>query len=69
MKRFIEGLDRGQTSLLPACIDDNVDDDNPVRTIDAFVGMLDLAALGFEVGPEETGRPGRLSATMLRIYL
>ena len=69
MKRFIEGLDRSQTSLLPACIDDYVDGDNPVRAIDAFVGMLDLAALGFDVEPEETGRPGYHPATMLRIYL
>ena len=45
MTRFIKGLDRSQTSLLPACIDDYVDVDNPVRAIDAFVGMLDLGAL------------------------
>jgi transposase len=69
MKRFVEGLDRSQTTLLPACIDDYVDGDNPVRAIDAFVGMLDLAALGFDVDPEETGRPGYHPATMLRIYL
>ena len=47
MKRFIEGLDRSQTTLLPDCIDDYVDDDNPVRAVDALVDMLDLAALGF----------------------
>lgn len=69
MTRFIEGLDRSQTSLLPACIDDYVDDDNPVRAIDAFVDMLDLAALGFDVEPEPTGRPGYRPATMLKIYL
>ncbi len=46
MKRFIEGTDRGQTTLLPDCLDDYVDDSNPVRAIDAFVEMLDLAALG-----------------------
>ena len=58
MTRFIEGLDRDQTSLLPACIDDYVDERNPVRAIDAFVDILDLAALGFDVEPEPTGRPG-----------
>ena len=51
MKRFIEGLDRSQTILLPDCVDDYVDDDNPVRAVDAFVDMLDLAALGFDVEP------------------
>ncbi len=58
MTRFIEGLDRSQSTLLPECIDDYVGEYNPVRAIDAFVDMLDLAALGFDVEPEATGRPG-----------
>ena len=69
MKRFIEGLDRSQTTLLPDCIDDYVDEDNPVRAVDAFVEMLDLAALGFDVEPEATGRPGYHPATMLKLYV
>ena len=69
MKRFIEGLDRSQTTLLPECIDDYVDEENPVRAIDAFVDMLDLAALGFEVEAEATGRPGYHPALMLKIYV
>lgn len=69
MKRFMEGLDRGQTTLLPDCIDDYVAEDNPVRAIDAFVDMLDLAALGFDVEPEATGRPGYHPAVMLKIYV
>ncbi len=69
MTRFIEGLDRSQTCLLPACIDDYVDDHNPVRAIDAFIDMLDLAELGFDVVPEATGRPGYHPATMLKLYL
>jgi transposase len=69
MKRFIEGLDRSQTMLFPDCIDDYVDVDNPVRAIDAFVDMLDLAALGFDTEPEATGRPGYHPATMLKLYV
>lgn len=69
MTRFIEGLDRSQTSLLPACIDDYVDEHNPVRAIDAFVDMLDLAALGFDIEPEMTGRPRYHPAMMLKLYL
>ena len=69
MKRFIEGLDRSQTSLLPDCIDDYVGEDNPARAIDAFVDMLDLAALGFDVEAEATGRPGYHPSTMLKLYL
>ena len=69
MKRFIEGLDRSQTTLLPDCIDDYVDKDNPVRGVDAFVDMLDLAALGFDIEPEATGRPGYHPATLLKLYV
>ena len=69
MKRFIEGLDRSQTTLFPECIDDYVDADNPVRAIDAFVDMLDFAALGFDTEPEATGRPRYHPATMLKLYV
>ena len=69
MKRFIEGLERSQTSLLPACVDDYVDADNPVRAIDAFVDIMDLAILNFDVEPKATGRPGYHPATMLKLYL
>jgi transposase len=47
MKRFVEGVDRGQITLLPECLDDWVNEDNPVRVVDVFVDELDLAALGF----------------------
>ena len=58
MKRFVEGADRGQSTLLPECLDDWIDESNPVRVIDAFVEALDLARLGFDgVEPAATGRP------------
>jgi transposase len=69
MKRFIEGQDRNQSTLLPDCIEDYVEGDNPVRAVDAFIDMLDLATLGFNVEPEATGRPGYHPATMLKLYL
>ncbi len=53
MSRFIDEADRLQGALLPETIDEYVSEENPVRVIDAFVGALDLAALGFE-GVEET---------------
>jgi hypothetical protein len=37
MRRFIEEADRGQWTLLPGCLDDFIDESNPVRVIDAFV--------------------------------
>jgi len=35
MRRFVEGIDRGQTTLFPECLEDWIDEDNPVRVIDA----------------------------------
>jgi transposase len=37
MKRFVVGADRGQSTLLPECLDDFIDEGNPVRVIDATV--------------------------------
>ena len=48
MKRFVEGLDRGQGTLFPECLEDWIAEDNAVRVIDAFVEGLDLGGLGFE---------------------
>ena len=50
MKRFVEGEDRRQVTLLPECLDDYVAPDNPVRIVEAFVDELDLVALGFACG-------------------
>ena len=41
------GLDRSQTLLLPERLEDYVGPENPVRYLDAFVGTLNLHALGF----------------------
>src|SRR4028119_2177560 len=70
MKRFVEGEDRRQATLLPECLDDYVTEDNPVRIVDVFVDELDLAALGFAgIVPEVTGRPAYHPATLLKIYI
>ena len=69
MKRFVEGVDRGQSTLFPECLDDWIDEDNPVRVIDVFVDELDLGALDFGgVDPKATGRPvDPLEALRLRL--
>ena len=48
MRRFIEEADRGQSTLLPECLDDFIDEGNPVRVIDVFVDALDLAEMSFD---------------------
>src|SRR5262245_4047937 len=70
MKRFIEGSDRTQSTLLPECLDDWVHEINPVRVVDAFVDQLDLAELGFsDVEPAATGRPGYHPSPLLKLYI
>jgi transposase len=70
MKRFVEGEDRRQATLLPDCLDDYVTEDNPVRIVEVFIDELDLAALGFAgIVPEMTGRPSYHPATLLKIYI
>jgi hypothetical protein len=66
MRRFVEGVDRSQTTLFPESLEDWVDENNPVRVIDA----LDLRALGFGgVVPEATGRPSYHPAILLKLYI
>ena len=70
MKRFVEGTDRGQSTLFPECLEDWIGEDNPVRVIDAFVEELDLAELGFDgVDPEATGRPSYHPSVLLKLYI
>jgi transposase len=70
MKRFIPGADRGQSTLLPECLDDWVDESNPVRVVDAFVEALNLAELGFVgIEPAATGRPAYHPSVLLKLYI
>ena len=70
MKRFLVGADRGQSTLLPECLDEWIDESNPVRAVDAFVDALDLGKLGFEgVVPEVTGRPSYHPSALLKLYI
>jgi len=70
MKRFIEGEDRGQDTVLPELFDDYVTEDNPVRVVDVFVDELNLAFLGFtRVQPAKTGRPAYHPAVFLKLYI
>ena len=70
MAGFVEGVDRGQSTLFPALLDDYVAEENPVRAVDVFVSGLDLDKLGFVgVQPLDTGRPGYHPGTMLKLYI
>ena len=70
-RRYQEVQSRSQVMLLPACLDDYVSENNAVRAIDAFVGTLDLQALGFEHAEANcgVGQPAFDPALLLKLYL
>jgi transposase len=70
MRRFVEGTDREQSTLFPECLEDWIDENNPVQVIDVFVDELDLSELGFDgVAPEATGRPSYHPSVLLKLYI
>ena len=70
MTRFVEGVDRNQTTLFPESLDEYVSEDNPVRVIDLFVSQLELDKMGFSgTEPSDTGRPSYHPSTLLKLYI
>src|SRR4029077_11432278 len=71
-RTFKSALSREQPSLLPARVEDYVDQSNPVRAIEAYVCALDLEKLGFRhAGPGSAvvGQPAYDPADVLKLYL
>ena len=70
MKRYVEGENRSQATLLPEYLEDYIAQDNPARAVDAFVEELDLKVLGFAgADPAVTGRPSYHPAVLLKLYI
>src|ERR1700751_914668 len=66
----LRGPVRTEMQLLPACLDDYVPANAPVRFIESFVEGLDLPALGFaRTTAAATGRPPYHPADLLKLYL
>ena len=57
MRGFVQAADRQQTTLLPECLDDWVDEGNSIRAVDVFVDALELRDLGFD-GVDPAGAEG-----------
>ena len=63
-------MDRKQVVLFPEFIEDYIEDDNPVRFMDAFVDSLDLKKLEFKYSEtKDTGRPPYNPGDMLKLYI
>src|SRR3982074_3814890 len=70
MQGFVQGADRQQTTLLPECLDDWVDEGNSIRAVDVFVDALELRGLGFDgVDPAAPRRPAYHPSPMLKLYI
>ena len=70
MKRFVEGVERTQSTLFPDRLEDWIGEDDPVRVIDVFVNELNLGGLGFgRVQPRATGRPSYHPSVLLKLYV
>ena len=61
-RRYKTVTDRDQIPLFPPSLEEYVDEENPVRAIDAYVESLDLDSFGFmNAGGEFQTRPPALS--------
>lgn len=67
---YITGLNRNQMVLFPESLDEYIEEENPVRVIDAFVNSLELSVLGIKkASPADTGRPPYSPYDMLKLYI
>jgi len=63
-------FDRNQLNFMPLSFDELIDENNPVRVIDAFVEMLDMNQLECSYAmPRKTGRPPYNPKDMLKLYI
>jgi transposase len=68
--RHLTGDSRHQSTLFPDTLDDYVEEDHPVRVIDAFVDTLDVSDLGFsKAETKATGRKPYHPADLLKLYI
>ena len=68
--QYLAGVDRNQSMLLPATVEEYVSPENPVRAIDVFIEGLNVQALGFPLRAEKNeGAPSYHPRELLKLYL
>ena len=68
MQRYEKGEGREQVKVVS--LEEMIEQDNPVRVIDAFVNSLDMIKLGFKYAEtKETGRKPKDPSDMCKLYL
>ena len=70
-RRYKAGINREQADLIGFRLNDFVEENNPVRAVDAFVNSLDLRELGFTNTQADTnsGQPAYPPGMLLKLYL
>ena len=67
---YVQGILAEQTWLLPYSIEELIEENNPVRVIEAYADSLCLEGLGFaRAVPAQTGRPAYDPRDMLKLYI
>lgn len=67
---YIRGKSRYQGELISASLDEQIEQTNPIRVIDAFIDSVDERELGItRARPAETGRPAYAPKDLLKLYL
>jgi transposase len=68
--RYIQGVDRNQSTMLPETVDEYIKEDSAVRFIDAYVDNLDLVKFNFTYSEtKDTGRKPYNPADLLKLYI
>ena len=70
-RRYKQGIERGQSYLLPPSVEDYVGEDNPVRAIESYVESLNLVEMGIKNadGKLTAGQPAYDPRMQLKLYL
>lgn len=67
---YIVGKDRNQVNIITTSLNELIDQDNPVRVMDAYVDSLDLKELGFiEYESTNRGQSPYLRSDLLKLHV
>ena len=66
---YIKGTPREQLVMFQECLDNIIDEENPIRFIEEYVEKLDLKKLGFKEKNCTDGRPPYRNQVLLKVYI
>jgi len=67
---FIKGKDRNQAQMFPEYLEDYVDEESPVRVIEAFVEVIDIKKYNFtKSNTDRVGAPSYDPKDLIKLYI